>query len=61
MKRAGTYELLEFRIAPFDRDFEDTNAFIDIRGLIHEWELTESMESGHIYGTAVVYLSLIHI
>lgn len=58
MKRAGTYELLEFRIAPFDRDFEDTNAFIDIRGLIHEWELTESMESGHIYGTAVVYDSL---
>ena len=56
--RAGTYELLEFRIAPFDRDFEDTNAFIDIRGLIHEWELTESMESGHIYGTAVVYDSL---
>jgi hypothetical protein len=58
MNRAGTYELLEFRIAPFDRNFEDTNAFIDIRGLIHEWELNESMDSGHIYGTAVVYDSL---
>ena len=58
LNRAGTYELLEFRIAHIDEDIENPNAFIDIKGLIHEWELHESMESGHLFGTAIIYDSL---
>lgn len=54
LKKPGTYELLEFRVSPFERQ----QPFIDIRGLIHEWELVESMDSGHIYGSATVYDSV---
>jgi len=54
LKKPGTYEFLEFKISPVGQE----TPFIDIRGLIHEWELIESMDSGHLHGSATVYDSI---
>jgi hypothetical protein len=54
LKKPGTYEFLQFRVSPFGKEVP----FIDIRGMIHEWELIESMDSGNMHGSATVYDSI---
>lgn len=53
VKRAGQYTLDTFRISRFN-----SGRSIDIKNLIHTWELTESMSSGHLYGQATIYDSV---
>lgn len=54
LRKPGTYEFLEFKVSPFGK----SQPFIDIKGLIHEWELFESMDSGNLHGSAIVIDSI---
>lgn len=51
VKKAGQYNLDSFKISKFG---EPSNS-IEAKLLVHKWELTESMNSGHIYGSATIY------
>lgn len=49
-KKAGTYELRSFKIYKLN----EPGNFLELKNVIATWELTESMNSGHIYGSAYV-------
>lgn len=50
VRQAGQYILESFKISRLN----EPDQFIDIKLLIHEWDLTESMEFGHLLGSASV-------
>jgi hypothetical protein len=50
-KLAGEYELISFEIT----SFPDEGKTIDMKAVVHIWELEESMLKGNIRGTAKIY------
>jgi len=48
---AGTYELISFKIY----DYPDKNKFVEIRNLVHVFNIVESIFTGSIEGTAKIY------
>ena len=50
-KNAGAYQLVSFEISTFP----NSGKTVDIRALVHVWNLEESMLKGSIRGTAKVY------
>lgn len=53
-KKAGEYVLNFFKIYKLD----NPDQFIEISRLVHQWEINESMNSGHIRGSASIYDSV---
>ena len=53
-KKAGHYSLDTFRIFRYN----DPNRFVDLRAIIHTWEIEETMETGHLRGFANIYDSV---
>jgi len=50
-KLAGSYELLEFKVL----SFPDEGRELELKPIIHTWNLSESMMKGSIRGTAKIY------
>ena len=53
-KKAGHYSLDTFRIYRYN----EPNQFVDLKAIIHTWEIIESMDNGHLHGSAKVYDSV---
>jgi hypothetical protein len=51
IKKAGQYTLDEFNVYRLN----EPEQFVDIKFLIHKWEITESMQNGYMHGSAVIY------
>ena len=51
-KPAGTYELKSFLLSSYERGEEKE---VDIKAIVHTWDLTESIFKGSIRGTAKIY------
>ena len=48
---AGTYELISFKISSFPKEGKE----IEMKPVIHTWNITESMVKGNIRGTAKIF------
>jgi len=59
VKPAGTYVLKSFRISPLTQDGkpnpDDAKETVELKSIIHTWNLGESIKKGSIQGTAKIY------
>lgn len=53
-KKAGHYSLDTFRIFRYN----EPSRFVDLKAIIHSFEIVESMDRGHLHGFAMVYDSV---